>query len=131
MLSNGATRPFLYLPIEVASRELHAKLLLSYFAVERGYEVIIGWKRVMNKNLRYMQPGIVMFKTLTVNDAVAMRAAKAVGHRIAVIDEEVPGLITMTQKLRWVRRDSVEATDLVFTTGAEHDEAMRHFYPDH
>jgi hypothetical protein len=28
MPATGATRPFLYLPIEVASRELHAKLLL-------------------------------------------------------------------------------------------------------
>ena len=32
--------------IEVASRELHAKLLLTYFAVDRGYEVVIGWKRM-------------------------------------------------------------------------------------
>jgi len=131
MSTNGATRPFLYLPIEVASRELHAKLLLTYFAVERGFEVVIGWKRMMNKNLRYMPPGIVMFKTLTVNDAVAMRAARAVGHRIAVIDEEVPGLVATTQKLRWVTRDSVEASDLIFTTGAEHDEAMRRFHPAH
>ena len=131
MLSNGVTRPFLYLPIEVGSRELHAKLLLSYFAVDRGYEVIIGWKRMMNKNLRYMPPGIVVFKTLTVNDAVAMRAARAAGHGIAVIDEEAPGLVTMTQKLRWVTRDSVETSDIVFTTGAEHDEAMRHFHPGH
>ena len=131
MLPNGAPRPFLYLPIEVASRELHAKLLLSYFAVEQGYEVVIGWKRMMNKNVRYMPPGIVMFKTLTGNDAMAMRAARAAGHRIAVIDEEVPGLVAMTQKLRWVARDSVAASDLVFTTGAEHDEAMRHYHPDH
>ncbi len=131
MLRNGATRPFLYLPIEVASRELHAKLLLTHFAVDMGFEVVIGWKRMMNKNLRYMPPGIVMFKTLTVDDAVAMRAARAVGHRIAVIDEEVPGLVATTQKLRWVTRDSVEASDLIFTTGDEHDDAMRQFYPAH
>src|SRR5262249_22614532 len=131
MLPNGVTRPFLYLPIEVASRELHAKLLLSYFAVQAGFEVVIGWKRMMNKNLRFMPPGIVMFKTLTVNDATAMRQAKAVGHRIAVVDEEVPGLVAATQKLRWVARDSVAASDLVFTTGADHDEAMRQFHPAH
>ena len=131
MSANGASRPFLYLPIEVASRELHAKLLLTLFAVDRGYEVVIGWKRMMNKNLRYMPPGIVMFKTLTVNDAVAMRAAKKAGHRIVVIDEEAPGLVARAQKLRWVTRDSVAASDLIFTAGAEHDEAMRLFHPAH
>lgn len=98
--TNGASRPFLYLPIEVASRELHAKLLLTLCAVDRGYEVVIGWKRMMNKNLRYMPPGVVMFKTLTVNDAAAMRAARDVGHRIAVIDEGAPSLVATTQKLR-------------------------------
>jgi hypothetical protein len=103
--SNGATGPFLYLPIEVASRELRAKLLLTYFAIAAGFEVVIGWKRLMNKNLRYMPPGVVVFKTLTGKDGKAMREAMAAGHRIAAIDEEVPGLVTMKQKLRWVRED--------------------------
>ena len=69
--------PFLYLPIEVASRELQAKLLLAHAAVARGYEVVIGWKRMINKNLRYMPPGIVMFKTLTANDGETMTDARA------------------------------------------------------
>ncbi|MGH6930722.1 MAG: hypothetical protein ACREEV_20575, partial [Dongiaceae bacterium] len=67
--------PFLYLPIEVASRELHAKLLLAYFAVASGYEAVIGWKRMINKNLRCMPPGLVMFKTMTANDGAAMAEA--------------------------------------------------------
>ena len=131
MSTNGATRPFLYLPIEVASRELHAKLLLTCFAVERGFEVVIGWKRMMNKNLRYMPPGIVMFKTLTVNDAIAMQEAKRAGHCIAAIDEEVPGLVTMKQKLRWVTEECVTSSDLIFALGEEHMEALLHFRPDH
>jgi surface carbohydrate biosynthesis protein len=131
MSTNGATRPFLYLPIEVASRELHAKLLLTYFAVEMGFEVVIGWKRMMNKNLRYMPPGVVMFKTLTVNDAAAMQEAKGAGHGVAAIDEEVPGLVTMKQKLRWVTEESVTSSDLIFALGEEHREALLHFRPAH
>jgi surface carbohydrate biosynthesis protein len=123
--------PFLYLPIEVASRELHAKLLLAYFAVASGYEAVIGWKRMINKNLRYMPPGLVMFKTMTANDGAAMAEARAAGHRVAAIDEEVPGLVATKQKLRWVAPESVAASDLVFAVGEEHLEALRQFHPAH
>jgi surface carbohydrate biosynthesis protein len=123
--------PFLYLPIEVASRELHAKLLLSYFAVDRGYEVVVGWKRVINKNLRAMPPGIVMFKTLTARDGEAMAKARAAGHRIAALDEEVPGLVATKQKLRWVAKESVAASDVIFAVGDDHLDALRQFHPDH
>jgi surface carbohydrate biosynthesis protein len=125
------TGPFLYLPIEVASRELHAKLLLSYFAVDRGYEVIVGWKRVINNNLRAMPPGIVMFKTLTARDGVAMAKARAAGHRIAALDEEVPGLVATKQKLRWVAGESVAASDVIFAVGDDNLDALREFYPAH
>jgi len=121
--------PFLYLPIEVASRELHAKLLLAYFAVAQGYEAVIGWKRMMNKNLRYMPPGLVVFKTLTANDGEAMAKARAAGHRVAALDEEVPGLVATKQKLRWVAPESVAASDLIFAVGEEHLEALRQLYP--
>jgi surface carbohydrate biosynthesis protein len=123
--------PFLYLPIEVASRELHAKLLLAAFAVGMGFEVVIGWKRIINKNLRYMPPGIVVFKTLTASDGEAMATAVAAGHRVAAIDEEVPGLVATKQKLRWVARQSVAASDLVFAVGGDHIEALQQFHPDH
>jgi surface carbohydrate biosynthesis protein len=123
--------PFLYLPIEVASRELHAKLLLAYFAVARGCEAVIGWKRMINRNLGYMPPGLVMFKTLTANDGEVMRKACAAGHRVAAIDEEVPGLVATKQKLRWVAAESVTASDLVFAVGDEHLEALRQFHPAH
>ena len=129
--SSGATGPFLYLPIEVASRELRAKLLLTYFAIAAGFEVVIGWKRLMNKNLRYMPPGIVVFKTLTGKDARSMREARAGGHRIAAIDEEVPGLVTMKQKLRWVREESVANSDFIFAVGEEHKAALLRFHPAH
>jgi surface carbohydrate biosynthesis protein len=131
MQPRPAIGPFLYLPIEVASRELHAKLLLSYFAVDRGYEVVVGWKRVINKNLRAMPPGIIMFKTLTARDGAAMAKARAAGHRIAALDEEVPGLVATKQKLRWVAKESVAASDVVFAVGDDHLDALRQFHPAH
>ena len=131
MTTNRPIGPYLYLPIEVASRELHSKLLLTWFALAKGYEVVIGWKRTLNKNLRYVPPGIVMFKTLTARDGAAMLKARDAGHRIVAIDEEVPGLVATRQKLRWVAAESVAASDLVLAVGEEHLQALRQFHPAH
>jgi surface carbohydrate biosynthesis protein len=122
--AHAVTNPFLYLPVEVAARELDAKLLLAACAVGAGYEVIIGQKWLMQRNFGRMPPGIVLFKTLTAIDAKAMQAAHAAGHRIASIDEEIPGLIARNEGLRWVAPAAVAACDIVFAVGDEHLEAL-------
>ena len=118
------TNPFLYLPVEVAARELDAKLLIAAVAVGAGYEVVIGQKWLMQRNFGRMPPGIVLFKTLTAVDAKAMQAAHAAGHRIASIDEEIPGLVARNEGLRWVAPPAVAACDVVFAVGDEHLEAL-------
>ncbi|MGH6929777.1 MAG: surface carbohydrate biosynthesis protein [Dongiaceae bacterium] len=133
MPNNGpgpAARPFLYLPVEVAARELDAKLLITFFAVSAGYEVVLGQKWLMQRNLGRMPPGIVLFKTLTAVDAKSMRAAHAQGHRIAAIDEEIPGLIARNEGLRWVAPAAVAACDLVFAVGDEHLDALLWKFPE-
>jgi surface carbohydrate biosynthesis protein len=131
MPDDRSTGPYLYLPIEIASRELRGKLLLTYFAVRMGYEAVIGWKRLMNRNLRHMPTGTVLFKTLTANDGNVMARARAAGHRVAAIDEEVPGLISTQEKLRWVLPESVAACDLLFAVGQDHLEALNTHFPEY
>ncbi len=126
-----AASPFLYLPIEISARELDAKLLIAFFAVEAGYEVILGQKWLMQRNAGRMPPGTVLFKTLTAIDAKSMQAAHAHGHRIAVIDEEIPGLIAHNEGLRWVAPAAIAACDLVFAIGDEHLDALLWKFPEH
>jgi surface carbohydrate biosynthesis protein len=127
---DSATAPFLYLPVEVAARELDAKLMLAFFAVDAGYEVVFGQKWLMQRNLGRMPPGIVLFKTLTALDAKVMQAARNHGHRVAAIDEEIPGLIARNEGLRWVAPAAVDASDLIFAVGDEHLEALLWKFPD-
>lgn len=134
MSNNGpgsGTSPFLYLPVEVSARELDAKLLIAFFAVGAGYEAVLGQKWLMQRNLGRMPPGIVLFKTLTAVDAKSMRAAHAQGHRVAAIDEEIPGLIARNEGLRWVAPAAVAASDLVFAVGDEHLDALLWKFPEH
>ena len=129
-IPNMSIGPYLYLPIEVSARELDAKLLIASFAVSRGFEVVLGQKWLMQRNLASMPPGIVLFKTLTTRDAKAMRQAHARGHRVAAIDEEVPGIVTRSEGLRWVFEGAVEQADVIFAVGDEHHETLVGRFPD-
>ena len=123
--------PYLYMPMEIASRELDSRLLIALFAVQAGLEVVIGQKWLLQKNARAMPKGYWIFKTLTPGDAKQMQRIQKLGHAIAAIDEEMPGLGDGSQRLRWVDPRSVNATEAIFCLGRQHVAAMERSYPDH
>jgi surface carbohydrate biosynthesis protein len=121
--------PILYMPMEIASRELDSRLLLAAIALDRGYEVVLGQKWLMERNIRAMRPGIYLSKTLTGRDAKFMRRAKNLGYFVAAIDEEMPGLVTNEKELRWVSEEAVRATNLLFAPGTANAQALKAKYP--
>src|SRR3954468_861216 len=94
----------LYLPMEIASRELDSRLLLSVIALTHGFEVVIGQKWLIESNIRRMPGGIYLSKTMTRRDAASLARARAHGYFPAAIDEEMPGLVTTPEELRWIAR---------------------------
>lgn len=126
-----STGPFLYMPMEIASRELDSRLLIALFAVQAGLEVVLGQKWLLQKNARHMPKGFWIFKTLTPGDAKQMTEIKQLGHRISAIDEEMPGLGRGCGRLRWVDHISVETCEAIFCLGKEHIRCMAEKYPEH
>jgi surface carbohydrate biosynthesis protein len=120
---------FLYMPMEIASRELDSRLLITLFAASAGLEVIIGPKWILQKNARWMPKGFWIFKTLTPGDAKAMQRIKRLGHRIGSIDEEMPGLGDGSKRLQWVDKRSVAASEAIFCLGQNHASVMTNVYP--
>ncbi|GFZ77884.1 hypothetical protein GCM10010978_19350 [Compostibacillus humi] len=59
------TRGLLYLPIEVKVREWEAKLLLAYYAILAGYEVIIGEHAMVELASANCGKGIFFFERLS------------------------------------------------------------------
>lgn len=53
----------LYIPIETKGRELPSKLLLTYFAIRRGFSVVIGNKAVVKKIVHSGTSGIYLLKS--------------------------------------------------------------------
>lgn len=122
--------PYLYLPMEIASRELDSRLLITLFAIKRGMDVVIGQKWLLQKNVRQAAPGVWLFKTLTVRDGQAMKAMTDAGHRVTAIDEEMPGLGEGCENLRWVNDETVSRCETIFCLGERHRRAMVEMYPD-
>ncbi|MGH6890756.1 MAG: surface carbohydrate biosynthesis protein [Dongiaceae bacterium] len=107
----------IYFPMEIASRELDSRLLLAAVAAARGFEIVLGQKWLIERNIERMTPGIYCSKTLTVRDAKMLRRAREAGYITAAIDEEIPGLLVHDRKFWWVSREAVDATDLIFLPG--------------
>jgi len=107
----------LYFPMEIASRELDSRLLLAAIAASHGFEVVLGQKWLIERNIEFMTPGVYLSKTLTVRDAKTLKRARQAGYITAAIDEEVPGLVVHDRKFWWVSRAAVDATDLIFMPG--------------
>ena len=122
---------FLYMPMEIASRELDSRLLIALFACREGIEVVTGQKWLLQKNAGQMPSGIWIFKTVTPGDAKQMMRIRKLGHRISAIDEEMPGLGEGSGRLRWVDRRSIETSEAIFCLGGEHIRAMMAKFPEH
>ena len=122
---------FLYLPMEVFVREYDSRLLIALMAIERGMEVILGQKWLMEKNARSMPAGLWIFKTMTLRDSRIMQRVKEAGHAITSIDEEVPGFAEGSGGLMWVSPSAVATCDRIFCVGPEHQKSMEQKWPDH
>jgi surface carbohydrate biosynthesis protein len=121
---------FLYLPIEIAARELDSRLLIALFAVDKGLEVICGQKWLLQKNARQMPPGFWLFKTLTPGDRKQMLRVRRLNSIVGAIDEEMPGLSGGSGQLRWIENQATNVCDVVFCQGNQHFEMMARQFPD-
>ncbi|WP_395017686.1 surface carbohydrate biosynthesis protein [Dongia sp.] len=119
----------LYLPMEIASRELDSRLLLSVIALTYGFEVVIGQKWLIESNIRRMPGGVYLSKTMTRRDAESLAKARARGYFPAAIDEEMPGLVTKPEELRWIAPEAVEQSEAIFIAGEGNTQSFMARFP--
>lgn len=85
----------IYIAVEVARRELEARLLLGLVAAERGHDVVLGkipHAALLRRELGGwdLPPGIIHLKSIVTSDRIYERfdRLQGNGHRITVQDEE-------------------------------------------
>ena len=117
---------FLYLPIEIWSREFHAKALLALHGVSKGWSVVIGPKGEMHRRLPHLPKGVVLQFGFHKNYVTEMKRLRSCGHKVVSADEE--GLVTLSQehyKRYRVSRKTLEVCDKCFCWGEVHAEMLR------
>ena len=116
---------FVYLPIEVASRELLAKCQLAKDLLRMGFRVVLGatWNLSCNA-YQDLPPGIVLFKTLNALDGRNMRLAQEAGHLAIALDEE---MFSLRPKVEWYKAVSSDnarrRVDMICASGG-HSHSM-------
>lgn len=78
----------LTLPVEIFNREFDAKVLLSCFATERGFSVILGAKREINLNLASLPKSIYLPLNLHNRNQITAQLLTRLGHTLVGADEE-------------------------------------------
>lgn len=118
----------LILPCETRVREFDAKLLLACHAVERGYDVIVGWKRSIDLNVLKLPRGIYVGKSVTNRNLIMFRILRRLGHLLTAWDEE--GLVYASTEVYHRTKIGLEALNepqALFAWGEANAEAWRGF----
>lgn len=131
MLNNERDHRLLFIPIETKVREFQAKLLLSCYAVEAGFEVIIGGQMELLRRIKYMPRGIYLEKGVASTKINSVKLLRNLGNRVVAWCEE--GLVILDRKAYArdrVSSDVLREVDIFFAWGEVQAEAMRMKMPD-
>lgn len=111
---------YIYLPMEIKSREYMAKYILALELADRGYQVISGKSAEVEKLCLFGPPGLYIGTSLMKQHYQLFERLKKRGHCIAAVDEE--GLVYYNKDS--FLRTKVDANTLsilsVFFTWGEH-----------
>ncbi|MCM3021984.1 hypothetical protein M3576_01250 [Weizmannia ginsengihumi] len=124
---------FLYLPIEAKTREMDAKLLLTYYAIKQHYHVILGGHTPIFSHLNRMPKGILFSKGTPYGDSrkELMADAKHLGYTPVELDEE--GLLVNGLHYDRLGKDDkyLSVLEHVYCWGYTQKEIIVNQFPNH
>ena len=119
-----------YIPIEIKNRDYLSRLLIAYYALDKGYQVYLGSKSKIDTFVKTSEPGIYFGLVTTKTYSKFYENLKKRNFKIFVSDEE--GLITFDDKMYLdlkVSKESLENIEILFTWGQEHKEIISKKFP--
>ncbi len=81
-------KKIIFFPIELKSRELRPRLLMSLFALKRNYACFVGSKQGIFRAIRHFSPGTYFYKSMNHTDLEHIKKIKKLKNNYFVIDEE-------------------------------------------
>lgn len=120
----------LYFLVEETSRELASRVLLATVAANGGFTSYIAPQWFAWEHFDRMPAGVVLFKGNNGAQAAQMIAARAAGHRVAAIEEEILGVANAGEILRLFHPSNVGACELFILQGAHTREVLLSRFPE-
>lgn len=118
--------PFLLIPIETKAREFLGKVLLSCFAAEGGFRIILGEQNELQRRLKYLPRGIYIDKSIAPTKVRSFRKCKKLGNHVVAWCEEGISFRNRDAYLRErVSLDAFNEADLFFAWGSVQAEIVR------
>ncbi|MCK5545571.1 MAG: hypothetical protein KAI35_10160 [Desulfobulbaceae bacterium] len=116
----------IFIPVETKVREFHAKILLSCYAAEAGFSVILGMQTELLRMVKFQPRGVYVEKGVAPQKIPGTRLLKGLGNKVVAWCEE--GLIIVDQETYARDRVSSEVfsmLDLFFAWGKVNAGAIR------
>ena len=124
--SDFQAEPHLLLPIETKVREFQGKVLLSCFAAEAGFRVVIANQNEMHRYLNYLPRGVYIDKSIVGSKIKTFKKNRRIGNRVVAWCEE--GLSFRVPNIYLRENISLEAYNLAdhfFTWGEFEEKTVR------
>jgi len=121
---------YIYLSIEIFSREIKGLLELSRHAISQNYQVILGDRQSFLKNIHNLPKGILFYKSASRIDEVYYNAFYRMGHKLSCLDAE--GLIVHNFDYFFKNRLTIEnlkKLDYYFSWGSKQQEIAINKFP--
>ncbi|MDE0811977.1 MAG: hypothetical protein OSB69_22075 [Alphaproteobacteria bacterium] len=109
----------LYFLVEETNRELASRVLLATVAAASGITSYIVPQWLAWEYLVHLPHGVILFKGNNNAQSAHMVAARAAGHRVAAIEEEILGVTEPSQILQHFHPKHIDACEL-FLLQSEH-----------
>jgi surface carbohydrate biosynthesis protein len=122
---------WLYLPMQVITRELDAKLLLTYYAVKQNYSVLLGKQKKIYENAEFLPKGIFLFKGNSGGGGAKKYKpiVKELGHAAVELDEEALFFDENRYLQKRTDEKDYEILDQVYCWGKGQRDTLANAYP--
>ncbi len=122
---------YLYIPIEIFTRELKGAMLLSLVAVKYGWNVVVGGKQSIFPVLDKLPEGVVLLKSVVPGEIKLQKKIISYGHKIVSLDAE--GLLPSNGKsgveLRY-SKDTIALSNILFFWGNAQLKLVEQVFPN-
>lgn len=118
----------IYYEIETLKRELDSRIFFSIISASRGHSVVIGKKNRLLSKIKYLSPGVYIFKSNRENPQKYSKQLRKLGYYIFASDEEGHIIFNNETTLKRNPIDAFNVIDKYLAWGSEQADILKDEY---